>query len=183
MTTVTQKTDLVGEAQGNLIEQFRDQPNIEAVLEALVTQCQGIEDVGFEIITETVISTAVGAQLDGLGDLVGIERGGSNDNEFRTRIHAQILVNKSNGTISELLEIIVLLGGTSIVLSEVPPAKIEIIVNGILTGGITAATAANEARAAGVGLGFTWHISTNPFTFDTAGKGFDQGELAEHLYF
>lgn len=183
MTTITHKTALVVEAQGNLIEQFRGRASIEALVDALVTQCQEIEDAGFQIIEDTVIATAVGMQLDGLGDIVGIERGGSSDAEFRTRIQAQILVNDSSGTISELLEILVVLGASTIVLTEWPPAKIEIIVYSILIGGVIAANAADEARAAGVGLGFTWHISTNPFTFDTAGKGFDQGELAEHLYF
>ena len=183
MTTVTQKTDLVGEAQANLISQFRGRANIEALLDALVTQCQDIEDTGFEIITETAIATAVGVQLDGLGDIVGIERGGSADAEFRVRIEAQVLVNKSSGTIPQLLEILEVLGASSITLSEYYPAKMEIQVDSILAGGVIAANAVDEARAGGVGLGFAWHISTNPFIFDTAGQGFDQGELAEHLYY
>jgi hypothetical protein len=183
MTTVIQKTNRVSEAQGHLIDQFKNQANIEAVIKAFAQQSQELEDAAFEVINDTTLDNAVGVQLDGLADIVGIERGASGDSELRLRIRAQILVNKSSGTIEEILEILDTLGLASIVLAENFPAKIEIVIGTATLLGATAAIATNQARSGGVGLDFTWFEGATPFTFDTVGRGFDQGNLVGHMKF
>lgn len=179
MTTMTQKTTRVTEAQGLLIDQFKNHTNIDAIVKAFATQSQELEDAAWEVLLNTLVSTAVGQQLDGLGSIVGVERGGRSDADYRVRIGAQILLNKSSGTIEELLELCVALGATpGTVLTEVPPAKIEIVASVVVTNGEEIGTVLGQAKPAGVGLWFTWYEGTNPFRFDTAGQGFDQGELA-----
>ena len=181
MTTMDQKDNRVEEAQGNLIEQFQGRSNVEATVEAFAEQSQDVEDAGFEILTETTTANSEGVQLDGLADIVGIERGSSDDTELRSRIEAEILSNQASGGIEELIEILDTLGATSIELTEAFPAKIEIYLADSYSLGELAASVTNRSRAGGVGLKFTWYDSTNVFTFDTAGQGFDQGELAGQI--
>jgi len=183
MTTMTHKTDLVEEAKGRLIEQFRGRTNIEAVIGALAQQSQELEDAAFEVLTETTIANAVGIQLDSLGSLIGVERGGSLDAEYRLKLQAQVLANTSDGTINELLGVLDALGATSIVLTENYPAKVEIVIDDPFTLGDVAGEMVNKARAAAVGLDLTWHETATPFTLDTAGLGLDQGDLVGHLHY
>lgn len=183
MTTLTQKTTRVTEAQGNFIDQFRAHANIDALIEALAQQSQEVEDAAFEILTETDIATAVGLQLDGLGEIVGVERGGRSDADYRVRIGAQILLNNSSGTIPEMIAIAVALSSATISVLEVFPAKLEIETAPEIINGTEVANVLAEARPAGVGLTFTWYESTNPFLFDTVGQGFDEGELGERIHF
>lgn len=182
MTTMTHKTGLVAEAQGRLIEQFRGRANIEAFVAALAQQSQELEDAAFGVITETTIANAVGVQLDSLGTVVGIERGGSIDAEYRLKLQGQVLANNSDGTINELLAVLSALGATSIVLTEDYPAKVAIVLGDAFALGEVAGEMVGKARAGGVGLDLTWFEGTTPFTFDTGGNGFDQGELAGHVH-
>lgn len=182
MTTLTHKTGRIVEALAKLIDQFKAQPNIEAVITATTQQSQELEDAGFEVIEDTLIDTAEGIQLDNLGTIVGVERSGMSDADYRVRIGAQILLNGSSGTIEDLLELIVALGAVSgVVLTEYQPARINVVINAAITNGEEIAAVLAIAKAAGVALEFTWYESLNPFLFDTAGQGFDQGELGEMI--
>jgi hypothetical protein len=181
MTTMTQNPNRVSEAQGNLIDQFRNHVNIDAFVKAFAQQSQDLETAAFEVLEDTLLTTSVGTQLDNIGSVVGVERGGKNDADYRIRILAQILLNKSSGTIPEMLVLATLLGATSVELIEVFPAKIEIEVCDTLPNGDEIGAVLVLAKAAGVGFKFQWFDSAIPFTFDTAGQGFDQGELAEMI--
>lgn len=177
MTTATLTTERLAEAVGNLIDQFKGQPNIEALVSAWAQQSQDVETAAFGLLTLTTLANAEGPQLDGLGAIVGVERGGKNDTDYRTRIAAQILINNSSGTIEQLLEIAVTMGATTVTLNEVPPAKIELVGGVSLDNGGEIAAAIQAARAAGVGSWFTWFDDTPAFLFDTAGQGLDQGKM------
>lgn len=179
MTTMTQKTTRVTEAQGLLIEQFRNHTNIDAIVKAFAQQSQEVEDAAWQILLDTLIATAEGQQLDNLGTIVGVEREGKTDTAYRVRLQAQVLLNKSSGTIEDLLGMAYVLGATSnTVLTEVFPAKIEIVVNTVLaTGGSDIGHVMTLARAAGVGMWFTWYEQSGYFKLDTVGQGLDQGLL------
>lgn len=183
MTTMTEKTTHVAEAQANLIDQFRNHTNIDALTKAVAQQVQDLETAAFDVITETLIATGIGQQLDNLGTVIGVERAGRTDDAYRVRLAAQILLNNSSGTIEELLEIAVTLGATSVVLTPAFPAKMAIDVGASLADGAEIGNILGLAKKAGVGLAFTWFESALPFEFDTAGQGFDQGQLGEMLAF
>jgi len=179
MTTATLTTKRLADAVGKLIDQFKGQANVEALIRAWAQQSQDVETAAFYLLDMTTLSSAAGAQLDGLGRIVGVERAGRTDDDYRVRIGAQILLNNASGTIEDLLQLAVALGGTTTTLTEFYPAKIEIesaspIVNGLEIGRVT-----GLAKPAGVGRWFTWFESAIPFLFDTAGQGFDQGNLGE----
>lgn len=179
MTTATLTTERLAEAVGNLIDQFKGQGNIEAFIEAWAQQSQDLETAAFGLLTGTTLATAEGEQLDGLGTIVGVEREGRSDADYRLRIGAQILFNNSSGTIEELLQLAVALGATTVSLTEAPPAKIELVAGLPLGNGAEVGRLMGIAKPAGVGMWFTWYEDTTPFFLDTAGQGLDQGELGE----
>lgn len=181
MTTATEKTDRASEAIGRLIDQFKGRANVEALVRALVNQSQAVEGAAFDVVTETLLATAEGEQLDGLGQIVGVERGGRSDSDYRVRIGAKILQNNASGTIAELVQLAVVLGATTVELTEIAPAEVLVVSDDAIVNGSEIGTVLGQAKAAGVKLSFVWHESTNPFRFGVAGQGFDEGELAESI--
>lgn len=97
--------DMVVEAINNLIELFKYGPRNQALLGASVTQVQELENALWAIYTAFSVDTAVGEQLDFLGRLVGEERQGRVDSDYRAAVRVRILVNLGSGTIPQLLEI------------------------------------------------------------------------------
>ena len=81
-----------------------------------------------------------------------------------------------------MIDLAVALGATVLELTEIFPAKINVDINVSITNGVEVATVLGKAKAAGVGIGVTWYESATPFLFDTAGQGFDQGELGEMIF-
>lgn len=178
MTTAALTTERPTEAVGHLIDQFKGQPNIAAFIQAWAQQSQELEIAAFVLLAATTISSAFGVQLDGLGAIVGVERAGRTDADYRVRIAAQILRNNASGTIEELLQLGVALGATSLELVEVQPAKIQLTAGIDVVNGAEIAQVMAAAKPAGVRMWFVWYEDGTPFRFDDA-QGLDQGELAE----
>ncbi len=80
-------------------------PRQRALLRAFGKGVQALEDESFNLIVSTDLDVAVGDALDQWGELVGEQRGGLGDNDYRQFVKVRMLVNRSNGTIDELLEI------------------------------------------------------------------------------
>jgi hypothetical protein len=172
----------VTQAVANLVEQYKGKPKMAATLEAFVQQVQDLEDALFELLNERDLDTAVGAQLDTLGDIVGEGRLGRNDVDYRIAIRGRILVNLSEGTPVDLIHLLEVLGeGSSVILTEYFPAA--------LTAELVDAVADEDeahrigdqlhaATAAGVLSHLIYHgvPEAERFRFDTAGQGFDEGK-------
>lgn len=168
MTELTKKTTLTAEALANLIELFKGRPKLAAFISAFVDQSQDLEDGAFEVLLDSIIETAVGVQLDGIGVIVGRARGGLSDPLYRVRLHAQILLNKSSGTLDEILTIVALLEASPITdVVEKYPAGFVIEILDIQGDPAQLAAIIAEARAAGVNAHL--HYSLSPvgeiFTF------------------
>lgn len=58
----------------DLIEQFKDKPNIEALIEVFEEEIQEIFDFYMELKEDRGVNTAVGKQLDLVGDIVVLDR-------------------------------------------------------------------------------------------------------------
>lgn len=99
------RIDHVEQGLSRLPEQFKDKPNIEGILTSWLTSVQVTEDRLFDLLNFRSIDTAIGVQLDYIGKIVGCERDGSSDSEYRDRIRLQILINTSEGTPNDILEI------------------------------------------------------------------------------
>lgn len=105
------------QAFNRLLEQFKDKPNIEALLKGWMKGVQTTEDSLFDLLNNRSIQTAFGIQLDYIGKIVGIKRGGRSDSSYREAIQLQILINTSEGTPDDILEILSLITNASIVKS------------------------------------------------------------------
>lgn len=95
----------VEEAISHLIEFFRDGPRNQALLTAILNQVQEAEDAAWQISQAFFLDTAEGDQLDIIGRTVGEPRLDRSDSTFRQAIHTRIAINKSDGSIEDLLNI------------------------------------------------------------------------------
>ena len=98
--------DVVERGLSRLLWQWEDSPLLRGMLESYLTAGQEIEDAFFQLLSERGINEAIGAQLDVLGDIVGEARQGREDDKYRLAILSRGLINNSNGTPEELLEIV-----------------------------------------------------------------------------
>lgn len=175
-------SDHVARAQARLLQQYKDKPGVGALIAALAGRAQVIENVLWGLLTQRSIATSVGAQLDGLGKLVGLSRasvpGGVSDAVYRKWIQAQVLLNRSNGTIPDLDAIFSFVCdvGTVIQVVEFAPASIVNRLSGVAQSqGPAIVAIAQVAKASGVGCTVDYLTATPAFGFDGAGAGFDTG--------
>jgi hypothetical protein len=87
----------VQQAQNRLVEQYKESTNLNNFIKSIVDPIQILENETFNVYTNRSINTAVGYQLDGLGKIVGEQRYGRNDDDYRSAIIAQIEINISGG--------------------------------------------------------------------------------------
>lgn len=183
--------DMVGDAIRRLITQFRsgagaksdDLNDLEKLVRSYVLEVQAFNDAATDALTLMSLDGAVGVQLDGLGVIIGAERQGLDDDEYRTLLRAQINVNKSGGTIPQLIEIArqatnTTLTQQAIELTESFPADFVIKCTVVLDTdtGYVAAEMIYRGKAAGVHGIFNFFQTEPVFAFDGAGSSkFDGG--------
>lgn len=105
------------QALDRVLEQFKDKPNVEALIKGWMKGVQTTEEAIFDILENMSIQTAYGTQLDNVGKIVGASRGGRSDESYREHIQLQILINTSEGTPTDILEILSLITDASLVKS------------------------------------------------------------------
>lgn len=126
--TVTQITDHVVQAKDRLITQYKEQPNIEAIVETYASQRQEVETVLFQLLNERSIDTAVGQQLDLLGDILDEPRTGLTDNIYSVRLLNKISQLNSEGTAEDLINIYkILMQADSVQYGEIQPAHVVLL--------------------------------------------------------
>ena len=159
-----------------LAEEFR-KPRIMSILRGEAAQYQAIEDAYWQILTEFGVDTAVGWALDVLGRIVGEPRQGALDNDYRLRVRARIRVNRSDGTIEDVIEVVRLLIGSALLpsatikLTEFYPAAFVLRITGIAITPTQAqiySSFIKQARGAGIGSGFGWQQTADADAFVTA---------------
>lgn len=108
--------------------------NLQRLIQVLVTPAQEIEDVNWELKTERFLDSAIGAQLDALGQIIGIARNpGESDDDYRERLQFQIFINSSKGTPEDVIRIISFLTkSTRIWYHETYPAAFQLETNGLV---------------------------------------------------
>ena len=98
--------DHVTGALKRLCEYAKDKPKLRDLLTVLVEPVQDVENAFTQILLERTVDTALGAQLDVVGAIVGQPRAGVSDDElYRRYIRARIATNKSRGTVNDLLKV------------------------------------------------------------------------------
>ncbi|NIQ91012.1 MAG: hypothetical protein GWM98_04680 [Nitrospinaceae bacterium] len=173
---IEHKTNHVAEGLGQLIEVLKDKPKIRKFLTVFLNQIQDLEDAFLELLIDRALDEAVGAQLDGLGSIVGEFREGRNDTDYRLAIRVRIQILLNEATPQDLIEIFVNSTGKAVQLREYFAASFTLELfdpvdpswDPVPYGAILQTT-----KPAGVNAQLLYHIE-DPFRFDT-GPGFDEG--------
>ncbi len=104
---LSQNTEHKVQGAARRIIQYISKPRFAELLCIFMAQIQDAEDAGFQLATERTVDTAVGVQLDGLGDIVGQTRQGLSDDDYRPLIRARIRANNSEGTAPNIIDVAV----------------------------------------------------------------------------
>lgn len=109
--------DYVNKLRLDLVEQFRGKPNIEALASVIARQLQDIFAFYEQIRLETSLYSAVGKQLDGIGDIVVLSRMEAgllagdpipieviDDDQYRKFLIYKILKNTTHTTYPDIIK-------------------------------------------------------------------------------
>lgn len=172
-----QITDHSDRAKTLLLSQYREKPNFNNVVEIFASHIQDLETVYFDLLLNRALDTAAGVQLDGLGDILGEEREGRSDTDYRAALSIRIKINISSGEPETLMEIFAALtDATQVSYSEFYPAGAQLTSNGssippnLLAGMYSISPAA-------VSLILILSSSTTPFVFDLDPDGAGFGDV------
>jgi hypothetical protein len=108
-------------------QQFINAADLRALQASYLKEVQALEDALWAMLTDT-LETAIGAQLEVIGRIVGQQRGSLTDEPYRVFLRAAIAANKSRGTGEDLILVTsLMLGGLStFILTEYPRAFVLI---------------------------------------------------------
>jgi len=184
--TLTKITDHAQRILDDLLEQFKDKPNLEAILTAIGRQAQDLEDAFWQLLLDRFLPNAVGAQLDIIGRIVRRDRADLSDDVYRAILRGKIAANLSSGTHPEVLRVVELCldsdntGAIIEVVLEYPAAvTIRVTEDALVVGlGPHVADLAQLAAGSGVRVLFTYFENDPPFAFDDAAIGFDDATVA-----
>lgn len=157
MADLVKITTHVADAQARLVEQFKEQPRLLALIEAWVEPLQDIEEQLSLLLHYRTLDASVGQQLDNLGAIVGQAREGRTDDEYRLWIAARRLVNIATGIPNDFLHLM----ETVLPMSEseyIPyyPAGFQIRSYGLDGGSATIWQILSTIKPAGVHFGFQY---------------------------
>lgn len=131
--------------------------NTEKLLISMTGPAQDVEDAMFDLFVYRAADTAFGDQLDALGNLVGQERGGLSDDDYRRFIRARVMANRSRGNIEDMIRVMNLVINDPAVTIELETQRGTIVVRlrGILTTDALAAIVlefAKDSKSGGIAV-------------------------------
>lgn len=120
--------NLSDEAQELMLFQFNDSPKLKGLIRELVAPLQCVADNLEKLSDGAYIREASGATLDVLARLVGQQRKDMKDDSLRLWIKLRIMLNRSQGTAEDLLDILVLFFAEKpqILINELKPNDVVI---------------------------------------------------------
>lgn len=185
MAPLTYEPAHVAAGLNRLLEQFHEKPRIEAILGRLMEMIQVAEDVSWQLLRERYLDPidghgpAEGVLLDGLGLIVGEPRADREDDRYRAALRVRILVNRSDGKLEQLIDILSLLAEGEVHISELPPAHLEASVTEVAFPN-DAFRYLKQAKASGVGLTFVYTTDPLDETFQASGA-YAEEEYDDHM--
>lgn len=116
---IEQITDHAEQAKERLPDQFSGATNLLALLDDIGARYQDIETQFFKLLDERHLSVAVGVQLDGLGQILDLERElGQNDTDYRAALVGRSGELSKSGEIENLIFPFLTLTGAALVFSS-----------------------------------------------------------------
>lgn len=98
-----------------LLSQWDDSSNIKGMIQSYAERLNGLEDVFFQLLNNRGIYTAVGAQLDIIGELFGVRRLGRIDDQYRAAILQKITTSGTDGTTEVFMDVLRTISDSSFV--------------------------------------------------------------------
>lgn len=129
----TEITNHVQIALSQFLQQYQGRPRLAALMTALVAQIQDLEDAFYALNAGRQLyeGNAVGQQLDGIGELVGLPRNGADDPEYLVLLNGTVAENNSDTTIPTMVNVVDILFSPSLLLSyNLFPAAMGFAVGG-----------------------------------------------------
>jgi hypothetical protein len=165
-------------------QQFQNAANYTAFVNAFGAQLDDILEATIQVLTELFIPNAVGAQLDALGVELGLPRASLSDADYMAALQMMIRAYQSEGSIEDLIQIMLGFGGASSVqVVQQAHANANITITGIdatpLYSDQQTASILRRSAVAGVGVQVQIgsHLPTFQFDKPVSGNnaGLDQG--------
>jgi len=173
MPGATKQTDHTGVAQATLPKQFKDKANLLALVQAIVGPSdpttwglQELENVFFQLRDNRWLDTAVGAQLDGLGRILGLHRTSADDEEYRAALYVQVQINVSKSEPERLLALLETITGGYVHYFHKKPKRIKLSVSSATS--TYAISRVVKAIGAGDALDIQATTSDHPFIYGRA---------------
>jgi len=167
--------------ESDLPSQFRGKVRIKGLLRVIAHQLEEVRTFLAELNIDRTVDTAIGTQLDGIGDIVCLTRQEAielsdtatamDDETYRKWLKYKIAINTSNGTYTDLMSAIkMLIGENDVVYSETPvyPATAIFDVTTLEYQDVTAIALLRKIKAAGVKLSFEVFSSLEYFIYENA---------------
>lgn len=98
-------------AKSYLLSQFEDKPNINALVDALVSELQELENVINDVQTVHTLEGSYGWWTDQIGNELDISRGNYADNDFKTAIKIAMAKQTASASVEDILRIVSLITG------------------------------------------------------------------------
>lgn len=157
-------TDHASRALARLAMQYRGTASHEGILAALGAQVQELERAIFDLLLLRSLEGCEGVQLDNLGKVLGAAREGRADTDYRLRLRAQIVLNRSSGEAEVIAQVFRLTvpASTAVEVVDIYPAAFESSIRGVAIDEALAeklAAMLRQARAGGV-QGTLRYVST-----------------------
>lgn len=156
--------------------------NTEKLLISMTGPAQDVEDAMFDLFVYRAADTAFGDQLDALGNLVGQERGGLSDDDYRRFIRARVMANRSRGNIEDMIRVMNLVINDPAVTIELETQRGTIVVRlrGIITSSALAAIVlefAKDSKSGGIRVVLESYVDVEAEMFTTARTAFLSGSV------
>lgn len=171
-------TTHVKDGLNHLLEQYKGRPGVVALFTAILKQIQAAEDGVYNVAPLSLIwdgsqTPAFGQQLDGIGEIVGINRNGLPDDEYILFIFGKIAENFSQSTVQDIGTVASYLFQPDILyMTPIYPAGWFVEPIGIAIPERLWALAAQlvaAALGAGINIVFAGSAETDVFRFDGPG--------------
>jgi PKD repeat protein len=174
----------INEFTALLLQQYNTTPHVAGMVNINAEQTSQLMNAIKEARQLLLLSSAVGKQLDLIGEIQGYSRSSDDDEEYRTLLQYASILNNSEGSAEDLISYCVhIISATDVHLYEIFPAGILIEVTSTKAIIPLYIEQLKQIKSAGVRLLGVTKIVDNEFRFDTEGSGFSYSTMNDNGHF
>lgn len=128
---IPQQIDQVEKGLGRVISSLQEKENFNKLLEIFLIETQQLEDENISLAEQKNLAIATGVWLDYIGGIVGEDRRGRTDVNYRSALSTRIGINTSDGTSDNVIALAKAhTNSTSSKIIDYHPAGFFSVVNG-----------------------------------------------------